>query len=159
MPQRPNGLSLIVELAIGVEHVDAAKALVAAFSPPQDGAVNILHYAWVVPLPLAADDKPRALLSTVYDESFEDYIADLVNALPDGFNAAADLFVGMAELKPIQNNIPAFTQYLLERDLTQGGTSYVGAFFRAYPYTVDQIQGAMEKPPPPSTVPPRGGSQ
>ncbi|MDQ0462795.1 hypothetical protein QO010_000543 [Caulobacter ginsengisoli] len=152
MPQRPNGLSLVLELVKPADQAKAATALAAAFSPPSDGAVNILHYAWVVFPPVGADGRQTALLSTVYDESFEDYIGDLVNALPDGFNAAADLFVGMGELKPIQNNIPAFTQYLLERDLTKGGTSYFGAFFRAYPYTVDQIQGAMQKPPPPSAA-------
>ncbi len=143
-----NGLLLVLELIEASPKTDTAKALIKAFAPPKP--VNVLHYAYAVPLDLG-DNKPRLLLSTIYDEKFEAYIADIVNALPEAFDQAAAGIVGMKDLIPIAKNIPAFTKFILENDMTKGGTAYVngqGGFFSAYPWTVNQIKAHMPTSPP-----------
>lgn len=141
-----NGLLLVLELIEPDTKGETAKALVEALTPA--GPVNVLHYAYAVPLAMP-DNKPRLLLSTIYDERFEAYIADIVHALPGAFDKAAVNIVGMNKLVPIASHIKEFTAFVLANDLTKGGAAYVngqGGFFTAYPWTVNQILARM--PPP-----------
>ena len=138
------GLSLLIQVYATTpqEAAPAAMALLDTGDGAGNGGPNILHYVWTVPVPGQNDPKGQmsVLLTTVYDEDFDSYIRDLVIGNPPLFNAAADRIVGLADLKPIQDNIPAFIEWVRKRDLTQGGTL---PFVQAYPYTVVQIQGAL----------------
>jgi hypothetical protein len=138
------GLSLLVQVyaTSAQEAAPAATALLETGDSAGDGGPNILHYVWTVPVP-GLNDPPgqfSVLLTTVYDEDFDSYIRDLVIANPPLFNAAADKIVGLKDLKPVEDNIPAFIEWVRKHDLTQGGTL---PFTQAYPYTVVQIQGAL----------------
>jgi len=140
-----HGLSLLIQVyAQSMEEaVAGAMAPLSAEETASGAGPNILHYVWAVPVPGLNDPAGQhsVLLTTVYDEDFESYIRDLVLANPPLFNNAADLIVGLKELKPVEDNIPAFIQWVREHDLTQGGTL---PFTQAYPYTVVQIQGALD---------------
>lgn len=138
------GLSLLVQVyaTSAEEAVPAANALLDTGDTGGEGAPNILHYVWTVPVP-GLNDPPgqmSVLLTTVYDEDFSSYIRDLVVANPALFNAAADKIVGLKELKPVEDHIPAFIEWVRAHDLTRGGTL---PFTQFYPYTVVQIQGAL----------------
>jgi hypothetical protein len=139
------GLSLLVRV-YAQSREEAVAGAMAPLSAEEtangSGGPNILHYVWAVPVPGLDDPEGQhsVLLTTVYDEDFDSYIRDLVLANPPLFNNAADLIVGLAELKPVQDNIPAFIQWVREHDLTMGGTL---PFTQAYPYTVVQIQNAL----------------
>jgi hypothetical protein len=138
------GLSLLIQVyaASMEEAVAGAMAPLSAEETAGGAGPNILHYVWAVPVP-GRDDPPgqqSVLLTTVYDEDFDSYIRDLVLANPTPFNNAADVIVGLKELKPVEDNLPAFIEWVREHDLTRGGTL---PFTEAYPYTVVQIQGAL----------------
>jgi len=137
------GLSLLVRVYTDKieEAAPAAAALLGVGETAANGP-NILHYVWTVPVP-GLNDPPgqmSVLLTTVYDEAFDSYIRDLVVANPMLFNIAAEKIVGLKQLVPVENNIPAFIKWTREHDLTQGGTL---PFTEFYPYTVAQIQGAL----------------
>jgi len=136
------GLSLLIQ----VVGMDGAEAVAAAMGPLDPGDVgtgpNILHYVWAVPVP-QQNDPPgttSVLLTTVYDEDFSSYIRDLVLANPPLFNQAAEVIVGLKDLIPVEDNLPAFIEFVRDHDLTQGGTL---PFTQAYPYTVVQIQNCF----------------
>jgi hypothetical protein len=121
----------------GAEH--AHHALAKALTAP--GGPNILHYAWAVPLPAATAPQGNwVLLSTCYDENFESYIADLVNANPALFNAAVKHIVGMENFE-LPRDLSPFTAFILAHDLTKGGQ--LPGFFEGYPYTCIQIDNAL----------------
>jgi hypothetical protein len=138
------GLSLLIQVYATTpqEAAPAAMALLDTSDAAGTGGPNILHYVWTVPVPGLNDPEGQmsVLLTTVYDEDFDSYIRDLVIGNPPLFNAAADKIVGLKDLKPIQDNIPAFIEWVRKRDLTMGGAL---PFTQAYPYTVVQIQGAL----------------
>lgn len=138
------GLSLLVRVyaTSAEEAAPAANALLDSGGSDADGAPNILHYVWTVPVPGLNDPEGQmsVLLTTVYDEDFSSYIRDLVVANPALFNAAADKIVGLKDLKPVEDNIPAFIEWVREHDLTRGGAL---PFTQFYPYTVVQIQAAL----------------
>jgi hypothetical protein len=138
------GLSLLIRVyaTSPEEAAPAAMQLLDTGDAAGTEAPNILHYVWTVPVPGLNDPEGQmsVLLTTVYDEDFSSYIRDLVIANPDLFNAAADKIVGLKDLKPVQDNIPAFIEWVREHDLTKGGTL---PFTQLYPYTVVQIQGAL----------------
>jgi hypothetical protein len=136
-----NGLSLVIEVTSGAAPT-VGPGLQQAFTPAGSNGPTILHYVWVVALP-SPDGKDRVLLTTVYDEEFSKYISDLVNANPALFNAAAANIVGLAGLVPVQDNLTAFIQFVKDHDLTQGTTAYLGKFFQAYSWSVNQVIGAM----------------
>jgi hypothetical protein len=139
-----HGLSLLVQVYATTpeEAAPAAMALLDRGDTAADKGPNILHYVWVVPVPGLNDPKGQmsVLLTTVYDEDFASYIRDLVVANPALFNAAADKIVGLKDLKPVENNISAFIEWVRAHDLTKGG---VLPFTQAYRYTVAQIQDAL----------------
>jgi hypothetical protein len=112
--------------------------------PLPTGGPQILHYVWAVDLtaliPPKTNGNSTLLLTTVYDEAFEPYIRDLVLANPTPFNAAATVIVGLEGLIPVQNNLPAFINFVRDHDLTQGGTT---PFSEAYTWSVSQIVGAL----------------
>jgi hypothetical protein len=150
-----NGLSLVLEVYTG-QGPAAAAALQSGLTAGAKndggggeiggltaGGPNILHYAWAVALPPLGDGKNYILLSTTYDEDFSDYITDLVNANKLAFNEAAAGIVGMRDLRPIEDNLTAFVQFVLANDLTKGGMAYLGKFFAGYSWTVGQILGNM----------------
>jgi hypothetical protein len=119
------------------EHIEA---LQKAFTPTESSP-NILHYAWVVPLPSPPSSQAGwVLLSTVYDENFESYIADLVNANPALFNAAVKQIVGLQNMT-LPQDLSQFTAFILKNDLTNGGQAK--GFFQAYDATVVQIVAAL----------------
>jgi len=141
----PRSIVLVFD-PIGVAPATLAKDLTAAFQAPSgfDHTVNIIHYAFAVPL-LLPGVSPKVLVIAVYDENFADYVVDIVTALIPAFNAVADFIQGMKELKPLQKNLTAFTDFLLTKDLSHGGEEYIGDFFfQAYPYTVNQIRAATD---------------
>ncbi|MDB5693485.1 MAG: hypothetical protein JWO81_2548 [Alphaproteobacteria bacterium] len=145
-----SGLSLIIEVR-GIPDINTVAGLVggaAAATPgnplplPPTGP-QILHYVWGVDLTALIPPKvgdATLLLSTVYDEAFEPYIRDLVLANPKPFNDAAGLIVGLEDLTPVQNNLPAFIDFVRKNDLTHGGTT---PFSEAYTWSVSQIVGAL----------------
>ena len=105
---------------------------------------DIVHYAWAVDIPSSAGlETKTVLLTTVYDEQFAPYIRDLVLANPAPFNAAAKIIIGLQNLIPVESpaNLPKFINFVLQHDLTKGGT--VPGFFQTYPYTVVQIKNAL----------------
>src|SRR5436853_6392758 len=113
------GLSLLVQVYATTpeEAAPAAMALLNSGDSGDsggEGAPNILHYVWTVPVPGMNDPEGQmsVLLTTVYDEDFDSYIRDLVVANPTLFNKAADRIVGLKELKPVENNIPAFIEWV-----------------------------------------------
>jgi hypothetical protein len=152
MTQGAHGLSLLFQTIGPAEGSPGASNpaahLAEALQPTAGVGPQILHYAWVVELtgkfpPIYPTDSKIAirtfLLTTVYDEDFADYIADLVAANPDAFNAAAASILGLQSLIPVQSpeNLPKFIQFVLDHDLNNGGNN--PSFFEAYPQSVLQI--------------------
>jgi len=130
-------LSFLFQVAsTSKEHL---QALQKAFTPTADSP-NILHYAWAVPLSSPPSQPGWVLLSTVYDENFESYLADLVNANPGLFNSAVKHIVGMQNMT-LPQDLSQFTAFILAHDLTNGGQ--VPGFFEAYDATVVQISAAL----------------
>lgn len=152
MAQGAHGLSLLFQTIGPAEGGSAtsnpAAQLAEALQPASGAGPQILHYAWVVELtdkfpPIYPIDSKIAirtfLLTTVYDEDFADYIADLVAASPAAFNAAAASILGLQGLIPVESpeNLPKFIQFVLDHDLNNGGNN--PSFFEAYPQSVLQI--------------------
>jgi hypothetical protein len=130
-------LSFLFQIAnTSKEHLETLRK---AFTPTASSP-NILHYAWAVPLPSPPSQAGWVLLSTVYDENFESYIADLVNANPALFNAAVKQIVGLQNMT-LPQDLSQFTAFILKNDLTNGGQAK--GFFQAYDATVVQIEAAL----------------
>jgi hypothetical protein len=146
--QGAHGLSLLFQTIVseqgnGAEHLAQALSQPVAGKPPK-----ILHYLWLIELtdkfpPIYPPDSTieikTFLLTTVYDENFHDYIADLVAASPELFNQAAASILGLQNLVPVQDpdNLSKFIQFVLDHDLNDGGVN--PTFFGAYIQSVDAI--------------------
>lgn len=145
--QGAHGLSLLFQTVVS-EEGDGAQHLVEALTTPAPAAPKILHYVWLIELtdkfpPIYPIDSKIAiktfLLTTVYDENFHDYIADLVAANTASFNSAAAAILGLQHLVPVEDpdNLSKFIQFVLDHDLNNGGAN--PSFFRAYIQSVDAI--------------------
>jgi len=85
--------------------------------------VGTVHFARFVLL----EDDTRLAVITTYDDDFDEYIMDFVDALGPIFDKLLQ-FVDDAPTLPVQANREEFLKYVKEHDLT-----CVGAFFSAYP--------------------------
>jgi hypothetical protein len=125
-----------------------AQAQAESSDPAPAPAVQILHYIWLVVLPIGAPLSPPGyttlLLNTVYDEDFTSYISKLVKNNPGPFNAAAAKILGF---EGINNRLPdpaamqEFIALIAQRDLTQ--TAQLGQLVSFYPYTAAAIINTM----------------
>jgi hypothetical protein len=140
------GLSLLFEI-VDPSGATAVEGLTGALSSSDGGSPQILHYAWSVNMTEKCPPKvgvATILLTTVYDENFDDYISDLVTANPGPFNDAAKIIVGLGpSATPVQSpeNLPKFIDFVRQNDLTNGGTA--PGFFQAYDANVVTILAAL----------------
>ncbi len=120
-------------------------------APAGSGGINILHYAWLTVLPDAFGSGASAMLTTVYDEDFYDYVHDLVVNNPAPFNAIIPLLKGAeACIDPVTGKadvlkyLPTFITFVQNNDLAHpgraAGSGYlVAGAFEAYDLTVKAI--------------------
>lgn len=137
------GLSFMFQ-AVG----DGAKKLGEALTESKVKTPDILHYLWVVEVPGIADPSGHKtfLLTTVYDESFEAYISDLVQADYENtgglfFDGAAKSIVGLQDMVPVHEHLSEFVHFIAQHDLTQ--TNPAGKFTAFYPWTVALIHAKL----------------
>ena len=148
-----SSLSFLFQAKAGTGQ-DLASAIGAGASPAaaSDTApaetVQILHYIWLLELPIAAPLSPPGyttfLLNTVYDEDFTSYISKLVKANPTPFNNAAKTILGFEGIDgklPDPAAMQEFIALIAQRDLTQ--TAQVGPLIAFYPYTAAAIISTM----------------
>lgn len=96
----------------------------------QTGAIpgnGILHFAWVIPIDLAAG---KFLLSTVYDGDFEKYLDVFIDAGHANFDLLLPLLVD-GPPTPVQDHRKEFYAFIRANDVTQAGTAV--SLFSAYP--------------------------
>jgi hypothetical protein len=113
-------------------------------------APDILHYLWLVEVPglPAPPGFKNFLLTTVYDESFEAYISDLVKADTHGFfDAAARAINGLEKMVPVKDHLSDFINFVAKHDLTQTHSAGPG-FVQFYPWTVALIHEKLGPKPP-----------
>jgi hypothetical protein len=140
------GLSLLFEIG-DPSASDAVNGLTDALSSGSGSSPKILHYAWSVNMTEKCPPKvgvATILLTTVYDEDFDDYISDLVTANPTPFNNAAKIIIGLGpSATPVESaeNLPKFIEFVRQNDLTNGGTA--PGFFQAYDANVVTILAAL----------------
>ena len=127
------------------------EALNSLFTPATGGGINILHYAWLTVLPDAFGGGASAMLTTVYDEDFYDYVHDLVVNNPAPFNAIIPLLKGAeacidpATGKPdVMKYLPTFIKFVQDNDLAHPGRAkgsgyLVKGSFEGYDLTVKAI--------------------
>jgi hypothetical protein len=128
---KQNPLTLVMKIK-SREDTAALKALLDKFMSmprdknPIDVALDKLakvHFARFVFL----ENDTKLAVITSYDDSFEDYINDFVNAIGDIFNALLSHMADAPPL-PVQSNRDAFLAYVRKNDLR-----CVGNFYSAYP--------------------------
>ncbi len=128
---KQNPLTLIMKIK-SPEDTAALKAMLSKFlslprdKNPIDVALDKLakvHFARFVFM----DNDTKLAVITSYDDSFEDYINDFIDAIGDVFNG---LLAHMADAPPlpVQKNRDAFLAYVKSNDLRCMGT-----FYSAYP--------------------------
>jgi hypothetical protein len=128
---KQNPLTLIMKIK-SKKDAAALRALLNKFlsmprdKNPIDVALDKLakvHFARFVFL----DKDTKLAVITSYDDSFEDYINDFINAIGDIFNALLERMADAPPL-PVQENRQAFLDYVRKNDLRCEGT-----FYSAYP--------------------------
>lgn len=134
--QKP--LSLILQVKPDTE-VPLGEMLSLGGDIAQTGAIpgnGILHFAWVIPIDLAAR---KFLLSTVYDGDFEKYLDVFIDAGHVNFDKTLPKLVDGPPV-PVQEHRKEFYEFVRKHDVTKAGT--LAPLFSAYPLltVVDIIQ-------------------
>lgn len=128
---KQNPLTLIMNIK-SPEAAAELRALLKNFDamPRDKNPINValdklakVHFARFVFL----DNDTKLAVITSYDDSFEDYINDFVNAIGDIFNALLQRMSDAPPL-PVQKNREAFLDYVRKNDLRCEGN-----FYSAYP--------------------------
>jgi hypothetical protein len=128
---KQNPLTLIMKIKSPKDAAELQGLLTKFLSMPRDqNPIDValdklakVHFARFVFM----DNDTKLAVITSYDDSFEDYINDFINAIGDIFNA---LLAHMADAPPlpVQKNRDAFLEYVRKNDLRS-----FGSFYCAYP--------------------------
>jgi len=128
---KQNPLTLIMTIKSPADFAALSAMLNKFLSLPRDkNPIDValdklakVHFARFVFL----ENNTKLAVITSYDDSFEDYINDFIDAIGDIFNA---LLAHMADAPPlpVQKNRAAFLDYVRKNDLR-----CLGTFYSAYP--------------------------
>lgn len=138
-----NPLTLVMSIKSAADFAQLAGLLQKIQSAPSEKnpiwlaltKLNTVHFARFVFL----ENNTKLAVITTYDGSFDTYINDFIEEIGDVFNA---LLAHMSDAPPlpVQQNRPAFLDYVRKNDLRA-----IEPFFSAYPKaTVLDIHAALE---------------
>lgn len=149
-----NPLTLVMPLKPDVNLIELGAALKLLQSQIDAGlkAVGTVHFARFV---VFDRSKPNLLPSlgstgslslaviTDYDGDFDIYIQDFVTQIGGVFDDLLKMVDGGDALVPVAKNVPAFTQFIQQNDLSQNAPDKFFSLYCAYSYPVQQILATM----------------
>jgi len=136
--QVQNALNVFLPLK-NPRQMPALMALLKAASEEVDEALASLHYVHFARF-LPSLDGAMLMVITAYDGGLRSYIMDFVAVLGDPFNQILQ-FIADAPPLPVQRYASEFTDYIIERNLSQIGV------WSAYPdNTVIDILARAKRP-------------